>query len=381
MIIGVPKEVKVQESRVALTPEGAEALVDVGHRVLLEKTAGRGSGFSDHEYRKMGARIVTQEEAWSADIVLKVKEPIEEEFDFFRAGLVVFEYLHLASASGRQLTRQLKSSGVTAIDYSTVQLPDGSLPLLRPMSEISGKLAIRKAAQIREEEFGLLLGGTSKVAPEQVLILGGGNVGVNAAEEALGMDARVTVLDSNPERVAWLREHLRHFIKPQNAYSVIRYQQLACEIQSKERLERLLPFCDVVIGSVLKPGAVAPKIVTRRMVKSMKEGSVIVDVSIDQGGCIATSHETDHNKPTFREYGVLHYCVTNIPGIVPRTSTIALTNETLSYILEIANKGIVRAVQENPALALGVNVYKGKTTNEALARALRHKYTPLEEVL
>lgn len=377
MIIGVPKEVKVQESRVALPPEGARALVEAGHEILIETSAGHGSGFSDREYKRARARIVDQETVWSADLVLKVKEPVKDEFRFFRNGLILFTYLHLAP--NKPLTRHLVASGVTAIDYATVQLQDGSLPLLRPMSEISGKLAARKAAQIREEKSGLLLGGTSKIAPEHVLIIGGGNVGTNAAEEALGMNARVTVLDSNPGRVKWLLEHLRRFIKPQNAYSAIRHQQLRCEIQSREILERLLLNCDVVIGAALIPGAEAPHIVTKDMVKKMKKGSVIIDVSIDQGGCVETSHATDHDNPTFTKYGVIHYCVTNMPGIVPRTSTFALTNETLPYILKLADKGFEQAVREDPALARGVNVYKGQITHDELPENLG-RYTPLEEL-
>lgn len=375
MIIGVPKEVKVQESRVALTPDGAKMLVSLGHTVFVENGAGVLSGFSDEEYLNAGAKITDARGAWNAELVIKVKEPVKKEFCHFRKGLILFTYLHLAP--NKPLTRKLLSFRVTAIDYSTVQLPDGSFPLLRPMSEITGKLAIRKAAQIREKKSGLLLGGTSKFPPEHVLIIGGGNVGVNAAEEALAMDARVTVIDLNPKRVSWLREHLRHFIKPQSLYSAIRYQQVVCEIQNAKMLENLLPHCDIVIGAALIPGAETPHIVTEEMVKTMKKGSVIIDVSIDQGGCFETSRPTNHNRPTFTKYGIIHYCVTNMPALVPRTSTMALTKETFSYILELANKGLERAMLDNHALAKGINIHEGKITNQSISKNFG-KYKPPE---
>jgi alanine dehydrogenase len=364
MIIGVPKERKIHEFRVALTPEGTRKLKEHGHTVLVEKSGGEGSGFSDKEYETAGAKIVNAKTTWMvAQLVLKVKEPIKGEFKFLRRGQILFTYLHLAP--NPELTNELLKKGVSAIDYATVQLQDGSLPLLRPMSEITGKLAIEIGSELLRNETGILLGGTEKVKPAEVLILGGGTVGTNAAEDALKLGAKVTIFDSNPKRVQWLQSHLQQFVHTKG--TDVRSPQLLCLLQNEYALCRALPACDLVIGSALIAGAKAPHLVTEEMVKTMKKGSVIIDVSIDQGGCFETSHPTNHKEPTFIKHGIIHYCVTNMPGSVPRTSTLALTNETLPYILELADKGFERAVHENPALALGVNIHQGKIAHPALA--------------
>lgn len=381
MIIGVPKETKTLEQRVALTPNGAKKLVELGQTVYVERSAGQGSRFSDEEYEKSGARIVDMRSSWAADIVLKVKEPqcafVTNEYQYLHQGQILFAFLHLAS--NRHLTHELCKRGVIGIDYATVQLPDGSFPLLRPMSEIAGKLAISEASHLLAHSRGMLLGGTVKVTPVNVTIIGGGTVGTNAAEDALKLGARVRIFDVNQRRVEWLKEYLRQFVTLQGLD--VRYQQLWCMTQNYNFLWGLTPTTDLLIGAPYSAGAKAPLLVTKEMVKRMPKGSVIMDIAIDQGGCVETSHPTNLEHPTFVKYGVVHYCVTNMPGLVPRTSTIALTQETLPYIVELATKGFERAVRENLGLAGGVNIYKSRITHEGLAKAVCQEYVPLEKLL
>lgn len=382
MIIGVLKERKISESRIALTPDNVKKLVGHGHKILVEESAGKGSGFSDEEYKNAGGGISDAFTiAREANLIVKVKEPFRggflglfpNEYRRFREGQIWFTYLHLAP--NKRLVRALLESGVTAIDYATVQLPDRSLPLLKPMSEITGKLAIQIGAELLRKKSGILIGGTLKVKPAEVVILGGGTVGLNAAEDALKLGACVRIFDINPKRIEWLEENLCKHVW--FAGMDVRYQQLWCIVQDQKKLAALLPSCDLLIGAALVPGAKAPILVTQEMVKTMKEGALIVDVAIDQGGNVATSHPTSHRNPTFTKYGVIHYCVTNMPGSVARTSTLALTNETFPYILELADKGLERAIKENLALALGVNIHKGKITHPELAKALKVKCEPL----
>jgi len=371
MIIGVPKEIKTAENRVGATPAGVDMLVKAGHKVLVEKGAGEGSGFSDEEYRRAGAEIVpTAADAWGAEMVLKVKEPIEPEYRFFREGLLLFTYLHLANPKLRGLTKLLMEKKVTAVAYETVELADGTLPLLEPMSEVAGKMAVQVAAHYLESPSGgrgKLLGGVPGVRPCTVVVIGVGTVGRNAVEVALGMGASVITIDLKIEK-------LRHL-------SEIFHGNLITLSSNPHNIAEAVKRADVVIGAVLVPGARAPYVVTREMVRSMKPGSVIVDVAIDQGGCIETSRPTTHADPIYVEEGVIHYCVTNMPGAVPRTSTYALTNATLPYALKLANLGLVEAVRGDPALAKGVNVYKGHVTCEGVAKAHGLEYRPLESLL
>ncbi len=371
VIVGVPKEIKTGENRVGATPAGVDALVKAGHRILVEKGAGEGSGFSDEEYRRAGAEIVpTAADAWGAEMVLKVKEPIESEYGFFREGLILFTYLHLANPELGELTKLLMESKVAAVAYETVELPDGELPLLEPMSEVAGKMAVQVAAHYLERPSGgrgKLLGGVPGVRPCTVVVIGVGTVGRNAVEVALGMGANVIAIDLRIDRLRYLSEIL--------------HGNLVTLSSNPHNVAEAVKRADVVIGAVLVHGARAPHVVTREMVKSMKPGSVIVDVAIDQGGCIETSRPTTHSDPIYVEEGVIHYCVTNMPGAVPRTSTYALTNATLPYVLELANLGFVEAVKSNSALAKGVNVYDGHVTFEAVAKAHGLEYTPLVEAL
>ncbi len=369
MIIGIPKEIKNNEYRVAMTPGGVEALVGAGHAVLVEAGAGEGSGFSDAEYAHAGAKIVTQAQAWmDADMVMKVKEPLPEEFQFLRPNLLLFTYLHLAAVP--DLTRELVVKRVTGVAYETVQLPNRTLPLLMPMSEVAGRMSVQVAAHYLEKMNGgrgKLLGGVPGVRPADVVIVGGGIVGINAALMAMGLGALVTILEISPERMRYLDEVMHGRVvtlssNPRNIADSVRH-------------------ADVVIGAVLLPGAKAPKLVTREMIRSMKPGSVVVDVAIDQGGCIETARPTTHSDPVFVVDGVIHYCVTNMPGAVPRTSTYALSNATLPYALKLANCGLVQAVQDDPALAKGVNTYQGHITCEGVATAHNMAYTPLDELL
>jgi alanine dehydrogenase len=367
--IGVAKEIKTDEYRVALTPAGARELVDKGHEVLVETTAGEGSSFADADYERNGARIVSVDDVWGrSELLLKVKEPIASEYPRLREGLVLFTYLHIAA--DEPLTRALVESGVTAVAYETVETEDHRLPLLAPMSEIAGRLAAQAGAAFLEKPAGgrgLLLGGVPGVQPGRVLVIGGGIVGYNSAIIALGLGAQVTILDRSIDRMRHLDEILSG--------------RVSLVMSSTLQIESSVQDADLVIGAVLVPGARAPKLVTRDMLKGMKPGAVIVDVAIDQGGCFETSKPTTHSDPVYEVDGIVHYCVANMPGGVPITSTKALTNATLPYVEEIAELGLVRAVLRDPALARGVNVLEGKITYEAVAQAHGLEYTPLEDVL
>jgi alanine dehydrogenase len=370
MVIGVPKEIKPEENRIAIVPGGVETLVHKGHKVLIEKGAGNGSGFSDDEYKKAGAQISKRHEEvfTKSDLVLKVKEPLQEEYGFLRKGLIVFTYLHLAASEG--LTRNLQKKKIIGIAYETVQAEDGFLPLLAPMSEIAGRMAPQEGAKYLEETYGgrgILLGGVAGVPPANVVILGGGNVGYNAARIALGMGASVTLLDINPRKLRMLDE--------------IFQGRITTMIADNYNIRMVAGYADLLIGAVLVPGAKAPRLITREVLKTMRQGAVLVDVSIDQGGCAETSRPTTHSNPIYQEEGIIHYAVSNMPGAVPRTSTRALTLNTLPYVLEIAEKGWKKAVRENLALAKGVNLVEGKITYQAVAEAFSLPYTPLDEVL
>jgi len=375
MIVGVPKEIKIGENRVGATPSGVDMLVRAGHKVLVEKRAGEGSGFSNKEYQDAGAKLVaTPVEAWKAEMVLKIKEPIEPELKFFRDDLLLFTYLHLANPELEKLTRALMDEKVTAIAYETVQLPDGTLPLLEPMSEVAGRMAMQVAAHYLEKTHGgrgILIGGVPGVSPCNVVVVGAGTVGWNAALVALGMGANVTVINRGVKRLRHIAETL----------GTVHTGNLTTVTLSPRSLAEALRDADVVVGAVLTPGARAPILVTREMIKSMKPGSVIVDVDIDQGGIFETARPTTHEDPIYTEEGVIHYCVTNMPGAVPRTSTIALTNVTMPYALEFASLGFVEAVKRGTALAKGVNVYAGYVTNEGVAEAHKLEYRPLEELI
>lgn len=370
MIVGVPKEVKTDEYRVAITPAGVQSFIEAGHQVLIEQRAGEGSGFSDWEYIESGAQIVeTAEEVWSkAEMIIKVKEPQPEEYPYFREGLILFTFLHLAAEP--ELTKRLCDRGVTAIAYETIQLPDQSLPLLIPMSEIAGRMAVQAGAQFLEKRHGgkgILLSGVPGVKPGKVTIIGGGTVGLNAAKIAMGYGAEVTILDIHAGR-------LRHI-------DDLFFGRIHTLISTPYHIAQIIQETDLLIGAVLIPGRKAPHLVTEEMVKTMTPGSVIVDVSVDQGGSIATiDRATTHRDPVYEKFGVLHYAVANIPGAVPRTATLALTAVTLPYILEIANQGLMLAVQQNSALAKGVNVYQGKITNQAVAESLGFPFHSLADV-
>jgi alanine dehydrogenase len=367
--IGVAKEIKTDEYRVALTPAGARELVQRGHDVTVETGAGVGSAFADNAYEAAGARIASVEDVWAdADLLLKVKEPIEPEYARLREGLVLFTYLHIAA--DEPLTRALVDSGIAAVAYETVETNNGGLPLLAPMSEIAGRLAAQAGAYFLEKPLGgrgLLLGGVPGVAPGRVVVIGGGMVGYNAAVIAIGLGANVTILERSLDRMRHLEEVLSG--------------RVSLVMSSSLQIEESLRDADVVIGAVLIPGAVAPKLVTREMVAGMKDGAVLADVAIDQGGCAETSRPTTHSEPVYTVEGVTHYCVANMPGAVPITSTKALTNATLPYVEAIAEHGLAEAVARDPALARGVNVLDGKITYEAVADAHGLDYQPLEEVL
>jgi alanine dehydrogenase len=367
--IGVAKEIKSDEYRVALTPAGALELINRGHEVAIEAGAGEGSAFADGAYEGVGARIATVDEVWaSSDLLLKVKEPIESEYARLRAGLTLFTYLHIAA--DQPLTSALVSSGVTAVAYETVETGRGALPLLAPMSEVAGRLSTQAGAYFLEKPLGgrgLLLGGVPGVAPGRVVILGGGIVGYNAAIMALGLGAQVTILERSIDRMRHLEEILSGRVTLLMSSSL----QIAASVED----------ADLVIGAVLIPGALAPKLVTREMIATMNAGAVVVDVAIDQGGCFETSHPTTHSDPVFLVDGVIHYCVANMPGGVPVTSTQALTNATLPYVEAIAERGLRGAVAVDPALAKGVNVLAGKITYEAVAQAHGLEHTPLEDAL
>jgi alanine dehydrogenase len=368
MRIGVAKEIKPDEYRIALTPAGALELINHGHEVAIEQGAGVGSAFPDEAFARVGAEIVSVDDVWQrSDLVLKVKEPIAAEYPRLREGLILFTYLHIAA--DEPLTRALIDSGITAVAYETVEV-GRTLPLLAPMSEVAGRLAPQAGAYHLEKPLGgrgLLLGGVPGVAPGRVVVVGGGVVGYNAAVIALGLGAQVTILDRSIDRM----RHLEEVLSGRVSLLMSSRLQIAASVEE----------ADLVIGAVLIPGAVAPKLVTREMIASMKEGAVVVDVAIDQGGCFETSHATTHAEPVYTVDGVIHYCVANMPGAVPVTSTKALTNATLPYVEEIANKGLRAAVADDAALAKGVNVIEGKLTYEAVAEAHGLDYTPLRDVL
>ncbi|QXM06045.1 alanine dehydrogenase [Crassaminicella indica] len=371
MIVGIPKEIKNNENRVAITPAGVEAFVKAGHKVIIENNAGVGSGFSNEAYENAGAKIIpTPKEVFDqADMIIKVKEPLKEEYDYFKEGQILYTYLHLAPEP--ELTKALIEKKVVGIAYETVQLEDGSLPLLTPMSMIAGRMATQIGAQFLEKHEGgkgVLLGGVPSVAPAEVVIIGGGIVGTNAAKMAVGLGANVTILDVNMQRLIYLDDIFGGKVKTvmSNSYNIAQAVRKA----------------DLIIGAVLIPGAKAPRLVTEDMVKTMEPGSVIVDVAIDQGGSIETIDRiSTHDNPTYEKFGVLHYAVANMPGAVARTSTLALTNATLKYGLDIANKGYLAAIKEDKALAKGVNVIDGKITFEAVAKAHNLPYIPLEEII
>ncbi|CAL1522781.1 alanine dehydrogenase [Bacillus subtilis] len=369
MIIGVPKEIKNNENRVALTPGGVSQLISNGHRVLVETGAGLGSGFENEAYESAGAEIIADpKQVWDAEMVMKVKEPLPEEYVYFRKGLVLFTYLHLAAEP--ELAQALKDKGVTAIAYETVS-EGRTLPLLTPMSEVAGRMAAQIGAQFLEKPKGgkgILLAGVPGVSRGKVTIIGGGVVGTNAAKMAVGLGADVTIIDLNADRLRQLDDIFGHQIKTL--------------ISNPVNIADAVAEADLLICAVLIPGAKAPTLVTEGMVKQMKPGSVIVDVAIDQGGIVETvDHITTHDQPTYEKHGVVHYAVANMPGAVPRTSTIALTNVTVPYALQIANKGAVKALTDNAALRAGLNTANGHVTYEAVARDLGYEYVPAEKAL
>jgi len=369
MVIGVPKEIKQEENRLAIVPGGVETLVNRGHHVFIEREAGLRSGFSDEEYIKAGAQMLEEhgDVFAQADLVLKVKEPLPEEYEYLLPGQIVFTYLHLAASE--ELTRNLMSKEIVGIAYETVQTEDGFLPLLSPMSEIAGRMAPHEGAKYLEEMYGgrgILLGGVAGVPPGNVVILGAGTVGYNAARIALGMGASVTILDINPLRLRMLDQ--------------VFHGRITTMIADSYNIRMAVNYADLLIGAVLIPGARAPVLITREMLKAMRRGAVFIDVSIDQGGCSETSHPTTHSAPIYDVEGIIHYAVTNMPGAVPRTSTRALTLNTLPYVLEIADLGWKGAAKKNAALAKGINLVGGKITHQAVAEALNLTYTPFDDV-
>ncbi len=366
MIIGVPKEIKDKEFRVGMTPGGVKTLIATGHVVLIEQGAGDGSGFSDLEYKEAGSTIIDSaaELYESAEMVVKVKEPLPQEYTFLKENLILFTFLHLSPFP--DLTDILLEQKVTGIAYETVQLDDGSLPLLEPMSAVAGRMAIQVGAHYLEKEAGgrgILLGGVPGVERGHVTILGSGTVGSNACEIAVGMDAEVTVIGRNIKRLAELED--------------IYASRITTLASNQQNIEEQLKKADVIVGAVLIPGGNAPKLITYDMLNKMKKGSVLVDVSIDQGGCAETSMPTTHSDPVFEVDGVIHYCVSNMPGAVPRTSTFALTNLTMPYIKLIADNGLLNALQANEPLFKGVNVYDGKLVHKAIADAQGREWEPL----
>ncbi|MDQ4108810.1 MAG: alanine dehydrogenase [Actinomycetota bacterium] len=370
MIVGIPKEVKDNEYRIAATPEGVRELVDAGHTVLIEEAAGLGSSLSEDRYKRAGAQFVSSaEDVWrGAGMIIKVKEPQPSEYRLMQEGQVLFTYLHLAA--NRELTEELIRREVQAVAYETVQLADGRLPLLAPMSEIAGRMAPHVAARFLEKEHGgrgVLMGGVSGVRPAKVLVLGAGMAGANAAWIAAGMEAEVTVVDKNLDKLRFIDQ--------------IHKGRIVTLMSDRLTLEQRVRESDAVIGSVLLPGAKAPVIVSEEMVASMRPGSVIVDIAIDQGGCVATSRMTTHSDPAYVVHDVVHYCVGNMPGAVPNTSTYALTNVTLPYALDIAGKGLEEAVRKDAVLAGGVNIYAGSVTNEGVSGAHGLEYVPINELI
>ncbi|OXM88286.1 alanine dehydrogenase [Paenibacillus rigui] len=370
-MIGIPKEIKNNENRVALTPGGAGMLTQSGHKVIVQEGAGEGSGFSDQDYEKEGASILADAaEVWGqANLVMKVKEPLPSEYGYFRESLTLFTYLHLAAEP--KLAEAMVSSKITGIAYETIQLAGGSLPLLTPMSEVAGRMSVQVGAQYLERFYGgrgILLGGVPGVPPADVIIIGGGIVGTNAAKMALGLGANVVIIDRSADRLRYLDDvfHGRIRTLMSNRYNIASAVQKA----------------DLLIGAVLIPGARAPKLVSEDMVKQMKPGAVIVDVAVDQGGSIETvDRVTTHSDPIYVKHGVIHYAVANMPGAVPRTSTLALTNMTLSYAVELADKGLLQAMRRHPELRPGVNTYQGHVTHAAVAEGLGMPYASLDSLL
>jgi len=370
MIIGVPKEIKTEENRVAVTPTGVAGFVARNHKVLIQKDAGLGSGLTDRAYESAGATMIeTAADVWQqADMIMKVKEPQVAEYPLLRPGLILFTYLHLAA--NESVTRALLDRKVTAIGYETIQLDDGSLPLLAPMSEIAGRLSIQVGAWCLQAENGgrgILLGGASGVRPAKVVILGAGMSGTAACQVATGMGAYVSILDINPSKLRYVHDILGG--------------HLTTLMSNRANLEEEVIEADLVIGSVLIPGAQAPKLISRSLVRRMKAGAAFIDIAIDQGGCAETSRPTTHREPIYTDEDVVHYCVTNMPAIVPNTSTYALTNSTLSYGLQLANRGFPQALARDKALAKGLNTYAGKITHEGVANAFNRPWTPVEEVI
>ncbi|CAN5881708.1 alanine dehydrogenase [soil metagenome] len=370
MIVGLPKEIKDNEYRVGLTPAGVRALTDAGHQVVVERTAGEGSGFEDGLYQKAGAQILAfAEEVWSnGEMIVKVKEPIKPEYPRMREGQLLFTYLHLAP--DKELTAELLQRKVTGIAYETITDRRGGLPLLTPMSEVAGRMAIQVGAHYLEKMSGgrgILLGGVPGVPAARVVIIGGGVVGTNAAKIAVGMGAHVTMIDNNLDRLRELDD--------------IFLSKISTLASSAYMIHDAVSQADLIVGAVLVPGASAPRLVTRGMLKDVPNGAVIVDVAVDQGGCIETTHPTTHSDPTYYVEGVLHYCVANMPGAVPRTSTFALTNATLPYALRLATTGFFAAISVDAGLKAGVNTYGGHCTYEAVATSQGLKYTPLDELI
>lgn len=369
MIIAVPKEIKNNENRVGLTAAGTKLLTDSGHQILVEKNAGFKSGIYDQDYIKAGAEILDNKEELfkRAELIIKVKEPLAEEYPLFKEGQILFTYLHLAA--NKQLINFLKEKKITAVAYETVQNKDGELPLLTPMSEVAGRLSVQVAASFLEKPnggSGVLLGGVPGVKPAKVVIVGGGIVGRNAAKVASGMGAEVTIMDISQKTMRYIDDTFHNSVKT----IVSNPTHLAEEIKN----------ADLVIGAVLIPGGKAPSLVTKEMIKTMNKGSVIVDVAIDQGGCVEGTYPTTHNQPVFVKYGVIHYSVSNMPGAVARTSTFALANSTLPYIKKIADQGYKKAFLNDHSLALGLNIYQGKIIYQAVAESFAEKYIELEEL-
>jgi alanine dehydrogenase len=370
MLVGILKEIKTKENRVSMTPAGVELLKTNNHTIMVEAGAGQGSGFSNQEYINAGAEIIdtAQEIYGKAEMIMKVKEPLPVEYPLLREGQVIFTYFHFAASE--ELTRAVIDSGCIAIAYETVENKHGALPLLTPMSEVAGRMAIQQGAKYLEKTFGgngILLGGVPGVNPGTIVVIGGGIVGTNAAKMACGLGAKVYMLDTNLERLRYLSD-----VMPANCFLLM---------SSPAAIRKVIGEADLVVGAVLIPGAMAPKLITREMLKLMKKGSVIVDVAIDQGGCVETAKPTTHDDPIYEVDGIVHYCVANMPGAVSATSTKALTNATLPYALEIANNGYVNAARQNPEIAKGINIIKGSVTYEGVSDAFGLTYVPLETVL
>lgn len=366
MIIGCVKEIKNNENRVGLTPDGVKKLVKAGNKILIEKSAGVGSGFSDAEYKKAGAQILPKaSDVWQkSEMIVKIKEPLKVEYKYLRKDLILFTYLHLAAE--KDLTKALLKSGTKGIAYETVELPNGNLPLLFPMSEVAGRLATQVGVHFLEKTHGgrgVLIGGVTGVKPGNVAIIGTGTVGINALQMAYGLGANITLFGIDNKKLANIKKT---------------FPKIKTAISSKKNIEKVLPQTDLLVGAVLITGAKAPRILTKKMMSLMPEGSVFVDVSIDQGGISETSKPTSHSNPTFVVNGVIHYCVTNMPGAVARTSTMAITNATLPYVIKLAKNGFIKAIKSDKNLAKGVNTCCGKLTNKPVADALGMKYSKLE---